>query len=215
MVRSLYGYYINLDKRTDRLQHFESNVKNHTLFNNIERIKAIQHKDGALGCAYSHLLSLQTAKRNYGHLEYIAVFEDDFTVLNEDNYTSFTEAFDKIKSSNEWDIIVLTPRGIPKIVSQNILTQNKFNVITDAQTMTGYIIKMSYVDVLMQNLKNSIYNQFSGGDKNIYACDQYWKNLQTSNRFYYFTSVFAGQLVGWSDIECRNINYNERFMNQK
>ena len=40
---NLFGFYINLDKRIDRKDHFEQNVKCHSFFSNIERISAIYH----------------------------------------------------------------------------------------------------------------------------------------------------------------------------
>jgi len=211
----MHGYYINLDRRPDRKQHFENNIKNHLYFKDIERLKAIEHNDGALGCAYSHLLALNMAKKNYGNMDFIAVFEDDFLIMNENNFNLFEAAFEKIQTSDEWDIIVLTPRGVPKNIESNILTQNGFKQILDNQTTTGYIIKMSFVDILIQNLKDSIENQNKGVIKDICACDQYWKKLQTEHRFYYYNYIFAGQLIGWSDVECRNVNYNARFVNQK
>ena len=53
-----------------------------------------------------------------------------------------------------------------------------------------------------------------GVEKDISAHDQYWKRLQTEYPFYYYSEIFAGQLVGWSNIEKRMVDYNDRFINQ-
>ena len=51
-------------------------------------------------------------------------------------------------------------------------------------------------------------------DTNKYALDQCWKPLQEKSNFIYFNKIYAGQLEGYSDIEQKNINYNQRFLNQ-
>jgi hypothetical protein len=32
--------------------------------------------------------------------------------------------------------------------------------------------------------------------------------------FYYYKDIFAGQLIGWSNIEKRYVDYNDRFIKQ-
>lgn len=58
--------------------------------------------------------------------------------------------------------------------------------------------------MLKRNLKNQKY-----------AIDQYWKRLQDKYSFYYYKNIYDGQLVGFSTIKNKNINYNHRFLNQK
>jgi hypothetical protein len=43
-------------------------------------------------------------------------------ILNLDNYIEFVNNFNKIKDNNDWDIIVLTPRGN---TINNITTQEE------------------------------------------------------------------------------------------
>lgn len=209
----IQGYYINLDECIDRKKHFENNIKTHTFFSNLQRMPAIKNSDGAIGCGLSHIKSLVLAKNIQS--SYVGIFEDDFFILNEESCASFIDAFTKISESDEWDCILLTPRGdTQQTGSSDFMIMNGFKRIANNQTATGYIIKNSFIDILQENLKNGVVNMIKGGDKNIYAIDQFWKRLQTEHRFYYYQDIFAGQLPGWSSIENRMTNYNDRFLKQ-
>ena len=98
------GFYINLDNRTDRREHFE-NIS--PIFKDIERFPAIDYYPGYIGCAMSHIAVLKKGLDIEG--EYIYVFEDDFMILNMNNFANFLNDFETIDV--DWDVIVLTPRG--------------------------------------------------------------------------------------------------------
>ena len=197
------GFYINLDKRLDRREHFE-NIS--PVFKDIQRFPAIEYSPGYIGCAMSHIAVLKKGLNIEG--EYIYIFEDDFMILNMNNFNHFLNDFNDIDV--DWDIIVLTPRGVT--INQN--SSEKFKRIIDNQTATGYIIKKIFIPILIQNLEESLQNLLNGGSYNIYGIDQYWKKLQFEYKFYYYSSIFGGQLPGWSNIENCIVNYNERFLNQ-
>ena len=56
--------YINLQHRTDRLQHVEKELEKLGIKG--ERINAIKTSSGAVGCTLSHIKCLELAKeRNY------------------------------------------------------------------------------------------------------------------------------------------------------
>jgi hypothetical protein len=141
--------------------------------------------------------------------------EDDFFILNEINFQYFSSSFEKIKNSNEWDIIVLTPRGDTVInENKNEMNLNGFSRIINNQTTTGYIIKTEFIPYLYKNIKTAVEQLIQTKDLSIYSIDQYWKRLQSEHKFYYYNHIFAGQLPGWSDLEKRIVNYNERFIQQ-
>lgn len=209
----IQGYYINLEERVDRKTHFENNIKSRAFFSKLERMPAIKNADGAIGCGLSHIKSLVLAKNI--DASYVGIFEDDFCILNEPSCANFMNAFTNIAESDEWDCIVLTPRGdTQQNHSSEFMTTHGFKRIYNNQTATGYIIKKSFLDILQENLKDGVANMIKGGDKNTYANDQYWKRLQTKHRFYYYQDIFAGQLPGWSSIENRMTDYNDRFLKQ-
>jgi GR25 family glycosyltransferase involved in LPS biosynthesis len=237
------GYYINLEERKDRAAHFEELKKKYPFFKNIERIPAIRNENGAIGCGFSHIKALNKCLESND--EYMMIFEDDFCILNDINYNEFTRCFENIRNEKDWDIIVLTPRGDAKgrgdihppydphiigykqedasgsangvngVCAAPSLSNNGFYEIVNNQTATGYIIKKSFIPILLHSFKKSVEGLLKKLNPDIYAIDQYWKPLQKVHHFYYFKKVFAGQLVGYSSIEKRVVNYNHRFMIQK
>lgn len=208
------GVYINLESRKDRRDHFETAVKNHPFFEGIERMNALENSDGAIGCGLSHIKGLQM----FTDESYIAIIEDDFMILDKKNLLDFTNAFEKIKDSNEWKVIVLTPRGItmpePNEMGPNEMENAGFKRIKENQTTTGYIIKKDMIPILRDNIREAILLQMKGEDKNVASIDQFWKRLQLEHPFYYYSGIYAGQLPGWSNIENRMVDYNARFVMQ-
>jgi GR25 family glycosyltransferase involved in LPS biosynthesis len=207
------GVYINLEDRKDRREHFENQIKKNPFFANIERMQAIEKDDHALGCSLSHITALSL----YDNTEepFIGIFEDDFMILEgeEENLVKFIKDFEKIKESNDWKVIVLTPRGTT-IESTNEMKDANFRQIKDHQTATGYIVKKDFIEILRKNMEEAVYFQQEGVNKNFSATDQYWKRLQEKFPFYYYSGIFAGQLPGWSNIENQVVDYNDRFRKQ-
>lgn len=202
------GFYINLVHRVDRKQHIEHMMKTHSFFKNIERMDAILNQRGDIGCAMSHikcLTGLLTRKKDF-----YMIIEDDFVILDQAKFASFTNEFEKIKDSDDWDVLTLTPRGDTKVVNYI----NSFHRIENNQTATGYIVKHRFVETLLKCFKEGVAGLIRNGHPNLYALDQCWKPLQTKSNFVYYKDVFAGQMPGYSDIEKRNVNYNSRFLDQ-
>jgi len=212
------GYYINLEERKDRYVHFEKLKTNHSFFKNVNRVSAIKCENGAIGCGLSHIKALKKSIQDNDSFDYTMVFEDDFCILNDTHYTDFVGHFEHIRNEKEWDIIVLTPRGVMKNISVDKnckMTSNHFYEIVNNQTATGYIIKKSFIPILISTFEKSVEGLLKKQNPDNYAIDQYWKSLQNTNHFYYFKNVFAGQLPGYSTIEKRMVDYNERFISQK
>jgi hypothetical protein len=205
------GLYINLDSREDRRVHFENNIKSIPFFSKIMRLSAIVSKDGAIGCGLSHIKALNSMYAT--NEEYFAILEDDFMIFDDYNRKLFESDFNTINNSRTWDMIILTPRG-NTMSSKNDMTDANFRRIIENQTTTGYIIKRHMVPILIENIKEAIAMQLKGTDKNLCSIDQYWKRLQRQYSFYYYLNVFAGQLPGWSNIENRMVDYNDRFKKQ-
>jgi len=205
------GYYINLDHRTDRNSHIQQNIVNkYELFSQIERMSAIKNVNGAIGCSMSHIKCLAKCLEMKDE-PYFMILEDDFCVLNEENMQEFMKEFEKIKYDDKWDVIVLTPRGSP--MQKNYI--QKWNRIKNSQTTTGYIIKASFVPLLIDICKNSVEHLMRNEAYDTWALDQAWKPLQIKHAFIYFYQIYAGQFPGYSDIEKRQVNYNRRFIMQK
>lgn len=200
----MQGIYINLNSRSDRVKHFENLKDKFPFLSEINRMSAIEHSDGAIGCCMSHIQALCLLEKT--DAPFIAIFEDDFCVFDNDAFGRFICDFEKIKDVDHWKIIVLTPRGTS--IESKI---SNFKRVINNQTATGYIIKKDMIPILIKNFSESLQLQLKQTDKNICACDQYWKRLQQDYPFYYYKDIFGGQLEGWSNIEGRNVDYNERF----
>jgi len=138
--------------------------------------------------------------------------EDDFVILNEAHFAQFVEDLEKINESN-WDIIVLTPRG-DRTEGTVEMANHHFHRIRNNQTTTGYIVKREFAAILFQNIKEGIEQVKQGIPLEECAIDQYWKRLQDSHSFYYYERIYGGQLEGFSSIENRNVNYNDRYLKQ-
>jgi GR25 family glycosyltransferase involved in LPS biosynthesis len=202
-------YYINLEHRVDRKDNIEGQMS--ILGISTTRIEAVYNKVGAIGCGLSHIKALRLALEN--NKPYSIILEDDFFLFNYEAYGDFSKAFNKIKTSEQWDVIVMTPRG-DTIDSSGDMAINGFKKIHNNQTATGYIIKKAMIPILIENLKAAVAGLIKNLDPNVYAIDQYWKSLQDKYGFYYYRDMFAGQLPGYSDIEKRQVDYNARFLDQ-
>ena len=221
-VNMLEGYYINLNTREDRRNHIEENIKVHSLFKNVNRMNAIYNTEkSGLGCTLSHIECLKQIKMHregkeecYLPKDYV-IMEDDLCVLNVDNFNDFLKDFQMIREEDNWDVILMTPRGIKVIESSpNMMSSHNFSRIINSQTATGYIFKSKMIDILLGNFEQS-YEKIMNNEEYIFsALDQNWKPLQKKYIFYYYDKIYAGQLPGWSDLENMHVNYNYGFLIQ-
>ena len=208
-IKDMIGYYINLNKREDRKTHIEYIKKKYNFFKDIKRMPAIHNKRGDIGCALSHIKCLNEFKLNINSYKYFMILEDDFQIINEQKFKNFEKSFNNIKNEN-WDIIILTPRGTT--YKKNFLID--FHKIIDNQTTTGYIIKKNMINILIETYKESINNLYLNKNPDIWAIDQNWKSLQNKYNFLYYKEIFAGQMPGYSDVENKLVNYNDRYIKQ-
>ena len=104
-----HSYYINLEHRTDRKEHVESQLSN--LGIKAKRFNAIKMDNGAIGCSMSHLNVLQNALNQ--KLDHILIVEDDITFLDSGLFkTQINKFFEK--HNNNWDVILLAgQRPVP------------------------------------------------------------------------------------------------------
>ncbi len=202
------GFYINLKHRTDRKEHIEKLKEKYPILKNIQRYDAHLDNRYGVGCSISHIEALKLLLNK--DKPYYLILEDDFFILNEDNFNSFITDFEKIKDSTEWDVIVLTPRGTT--AKKNHL--EKFHRIVEHQTATGYIIKDYLIKPLLLLLIEGNKHLCLGHNPNLWFNDQCWKPLQYKSKFLYYEKIFAGQLPSYSDIEKQFVDYNQRFLDQ-
>jgi glycosyl transferase family 25 len=191
-------FYINLDSRTDRREHFESHVIPYfkDLELRLERFPAIQNSNGAIGCSLSHLAILKKAKQE-GY-RYCLILEDDFQFLvsKEVFYEQLHNLFNLVQQKEsplDFKVIML---------AYNAINQEPFNDFldktTNAQTTAGYIVNSAYYDELITCWEEGYQLFLQTGQHWNYSCDQYWKQLQKEKWFLFKTRI-GRQIAGYSD----------------
>lgn len=184
--------YINLDKRTDRREEIENELKKYEL--EAERYSAIYTPhSGIVGCGYSHLNTLRLAKeRGYKN---VLILEDDFefVVSKEEFEDSLNKLFD---SKIPFDVCMLSyivQRGEP-------IPEYPFvGKVLDGQTASGYIVNQHYYDTLIALYEWAIPLLDKTNEHWNYANDMVWKRLQPKDNWIYFLNRIGKQRDGYSD----------------
>ena len=192
--------FINLEHRTDRLEHALSEFKKMDI--NAERVNAIRPKSGAVGCTMSHIKCLELAKKR--EYEYVFICEDDITFTNPELLKENIQKFVDNKEI-QWDILIIGGNNVPPYQQLTNYCARVFN----CQTTTGYVVKKSFYDPLIQNFKEGV-QQLVGnpGNANMFALDIYWKRLQMQYFLYMITPPTVTQYENYSDIENKQTNYD-------
>ena len=201
--------YINLDQRTDRKKELLSQFKkfkNKNIKINIERISAVKHKKGQIGCAKSHIKCLKSAKKR--NLEEVIICEDDINIHS----NLINKYFEIINKLNDWDVIILSGHGDKKNIN------NFISKALGIQTTGLYLVKNHYYDKLINNFEESVIEMEKRYkiNKDImcpkWCIDINWKKLQKKDNWYIFNKNLGYQRSDFSDIEKKKINYN-KFLN--
>jgi glycosyl transferase family 25 len=193
--------FINLDHRQDRLEHI---VKEFALLGIAgERMKAVKLNQGAIGCSLSHIKCLELAKTR--GFEQVFICEDDIQFTNPtlllENLTKFHENKDI-----QWDVLLIGGNNCPPYIPINdycIRVQN-------CRSAVGYIVKQHYYDKIISNFKEGVQHLLKDPtNKRMYAVDMYWNHLQQPDNWYMITPLTVTQMPDYSDIEKREVNYQE------
>jgi hypothetical protein len=194
-----HTFFINLEKRTDRLEHVTKQLASIGLVG--ERFNAVKTAVGAIGCTLSHMRCLELAKaRDY---EEVFICEDDITFLDPDTFKSSLELFANNREL-EWDVLIVGGNIVPPYDAIGDYCVR----LGECQTTTGYVVKRHYYDVLINNFRDSVKNLVRDPDnKKEYALDIYWKRLQKSGRWYMIFPLTVVQYDTYSDIEERYTDY--------
>jgi glycosyl transferase family 25 len=193
-------FYINLDTRLDRKSFFENQMRMIGI-NNAKRFNAIKHNIGAIGCSLSHLELLKYAKQQ--NMDHILIMEDDIMFTRPKLFVYYLNNF-LIKHKN-FDVLLIAGNNMGEYTRLD----NFCVKISKCQTTTGYLVKSHYYDRLIQNYEEGINNlKLNSALLNKYAIDQYWTKLQLYDRWYLLTPLTVTQKPDYSDIEKKEINYN-------
>jgi glycosyl transferase family 25 len=196
-------FYINLEKRADRKEHFLEEMKKFCVDESkIVRIDAVYNTNGALGCTKSHIKALEQFMANPAWLTCI-IFEDDFTLYdtNLENNTGLLKKF--FMNFTDWGMLLLASNQ-NRSPSKDTHVEGIKEVVY-SQTTSGYCIHKDSVTEVYNNFKESAAALEKGDAVYQYALDVFWNRL-TMKRFC-FSPNMGYQCPGYSDIENRNVSY--------
>jgi GR25 family glycosyltransferase involved in LPS biosynthesis len=195
-----HTFYINLDHRTDRLEHVQAELYKIGVYG--ERFPAIKTKTGAIGCTMSHIKCIELAKKR-GY-DQVFICEDDITFLDPTLFLTHLNHFEENEDIN-WDMLIVCGNNVPPYFK---IDETCIRVL-NCQTTTGYIIRSHYYDTLLTNMKEGV-NQLIKNPENHreFAVDIYWKRLQSQDFWYMIIPLTVTQYENHSDIENRTTNYN-------
>lgn len=205
--------FINLEHRTDRLEHVSEEFKKINIHENmnIQRFDAIKTDSGNVGCTLSHIKCLEIAKQNA--YPFIFICEDDIQFTNPtiflENLSKFYQLH-KNKNRLNWDVLIVGGNTCPPFQQINDFCLRVFNV----QTTTGYIVQKHYYDTLINNFKDGLQRLIrEPHNKKIYSIDIYWKQLQQVHNWFITIPLTINQYYDYSDIEERVVDYNYAMLN--
>jgi len=138
--------FINLEHRTDRLEHVQSEFQKLGIVG--ERVNAVKAKVGGIGCTLSHIRCLEEAKkRGYEH---VFICEDDITFTNPELFKRQLQQFWD-NNDIQWDVLIVGGNVVPPYQRVGDYCARVFN----SQTTTGYVVKRGMYDVFLENFKES------------------------------------------------------------
>ena len=191
------SFYINLDKRTDRREQFESECAKMGI--EVERFPAVPHSTPPIGCSRSHRDVLRIAKeRGYPR---VVIFEDDFEFLvSPEEYRNILANLPE-----DYDVVMLSydlQRSEPY--------SDRFGRVLEVQSASGYVVSSKFYDTLLSTWDTAI-ERFEEHPYChwLYINDQSWKPLQPNSRWYYSTTRVGKQRPSWSDLSQAFVDYGK------
>ena len=194
-------FLINLKKREDRLHNFIDQVNNYDL-GNFKIFEAIDGSSisenypnvstGNVGLLHSNIQIIEESiKNNY---EKILIVEDD-CVFNE-NVKDIDVYFEHLPS--DWDMVYFGGNhNIHMNTTKPIMINDKVIKIHSTFTTHCVGINKNIFSIVLEALKT-----FRA------PIDVIYQQLQSSHNVYCFNPLIATQMVGFSDIENRDVDYS-------
>jgi len=198
-------WVINLEDRPDRWTHAVAEFAKIGV-HHMQRMRAIHHSLGALGCTLSHIHCLELAIMNNEASVFIC--EDDITFTNPALFLeSFNECIAKVDEI-EWDVMLVGGNSAPPY--ESIPTTTHCVRVFNCQTTVGYIVRRHYYATLLKNFRETA-SSILRGEKSF--IDIHWKKLQKRDRWIMLFPPTVVQYPSYSDIEKRVVDYSQLMLN--
>lgn len=190
-LQAVASLYINLDRRTDRKNAVEAEIRRVGLAP--RRHPATSHHNGSLGCALSHIEALQEIAKSGDRVAII--FEDDVSFLAKPHVVQ--ELINEFVNTEHLDVLCLAFRlRAPRLpVSPNLAISNRI------QTTACYVVKREAIGSLLKSFGESANLLEAGEPPSKAAIDVRWKSVQTKSLTFCVPRFpVARQLVSYSDV---------------
>jgi GR25 family glycosyltransferase involved in LPS biosynthesis len=195
--------YINLSHRQDRKQHIEQQLQAWGV--SYERMNAVPHEYGYLGCSQSHILCLERAiEQKWSR---VCIVEDDMYITDMKTFKQSISFFLEMHSS--WDVLLLGGN-----VGPPYLKKSGARRVMNAQSAVAYVVQQHYYETLLRNFKEGL-RLCMAYDSRQYRIDMYWKRLQRNDLWYILDPLTVVQKEGYSDIEQKHTDYQSMMLSYK
>lgn len=203
-------FYINLEHRTDRKEHFLSEIKKLCPDESkVVRIDAIRNEIGIIGCVESHLKVMKVFEE---HPEWntCAIFEDDFTFSSSDVERNNAYIRLAVTTFPEWDAISLAYNHIEKDFTVKDTHEPYVKRVVKHLTSSGYLLTKKFMPILNANFMESLQGAKLYGvspEFPKYSFDLYWHSIQGSANWYCVSPALGYQYGSYSDIQNQFTDY--------
>lgn len=195
--------YINLSHRQDRKQHIEQQL--HSWGVSYERMNAVPHEYGYLGCSQSHIRCLERAiEQKWSR---VCIVEDDMYITDMKTFKQSISLF--LETHSSWDVLLLGGN-----VGPPYLKESGARRVMNAQSAIAYVVQQHYYETLLRNFKDGL-QLCMAYDSRQYRLDMYWKRLQRHDLWYILDPLTVIQKEGYSDIEQKHTNYQSMMLSYK
>ena len=198
--------YINLEHRPDRKEHVLNEIsKICTVQEKIHRIDAVKYKEGAIGCALSHIKALTFALNNE-NWNNILIIEDDFT-FRFNTFRENKEFINELFDYYNFDVGLLSYNTKQSLF---VLYTNNLRIVRVKSSLTasGYIIKKHYILEVLQIFAESLADMLKNGIKDNNRIDVLWFQLQEKDMWFSTNPSIGYQYDNYSDIEKCEVKYD-------
>ncbi len=193
-------YVINLDSRPDRLNASIEEFKKIGL-TSINRMPGQvytyapdAYTNGAIGCMLSHKLCLEEALRQKKN---VFIFEDDIEFLPYDNLTEIIDQCCEELESIDWSLVYFSGNLLRPAFQKS----NRLAKLTHAQSTVAYGVKYEFIEKLLSYFPTTTFTE---------PIDMTYANrVIPENNCYITIPMIAIQRKGYSDIECKEVDYSQ------
>jgi len=185
---------MNLDKRTDRKDQMENQLK---IFDsqNVHRVSAVlDEQHGYLACLKSHLIALKMAKDN--KYDNVLILEDDAAWANVE------------KAYPVFEKLVKEPFDVIMLGGTSVKYDHTTYRVKQAQSSASYLVKKEYYDTMIKQCEDVL----ALNDVNVTPDVQLFWPLQAKDRWLIVAPSLMIQRKSYSDIGKGEVNYKSIFV---